>query len=630
MSYPKTWRFSFLLVAFLAASTGLAQQIDIAGGLGYPQTIVYNGKIITMDDASFGPNVGTIVQAMAIRDGKVLSIGSNGAVRALAGPQTQQIDLKGRTVMPSFIMTHEHPTDWQFTWPQPFRHVLPNDDVIVSRWLPNEPPKQQLAKFEPVLREALSKAKPGQWVRVVFNRGPEYEWVDEMGSVFNGSIKKEYLDTLAPNNPVIIKDGFIGLVGNQRAVDEFLKVHATANNDDVTRGRARPTDQEAARQAAQRGSIGRPTEPDVMMRGKLPTLANMLKAEMQLWTAWGITTFGSSPYAFSNLQALHLLDQRGEMPTRFAWGYTGPSWDLETLRVLAGTVGHGTDNLWLVGAWGENGSGCMTVKPRQGEEQECHFQPNSLGYEITSNIIKSGLRIATMHTGGDKDIDYMMDIIEQSSKEVGISLDEIRAKRHAFDHGGGAPRPDQIPRIKNLGMMASQNNTYLWKSGASQIAKRYGIEYTSWVVPRKSMTDAGVMTTWEIDRPLSYKVFFFITKGMNRFHDGDQQVYGAGEKTDRFTQLKAMTRWGGYYVLREKRLGTLEKGAYADFIVLDRDILTVPDAEIAQIKVLMTMVGGKPQHLVSSLARDVGMQPVGPSTWNDPIPDGWVPENWKW
>ena len=79
-----------------------------------------------------------------------------------------------------------------------------------------------------------------------------------------------------------------------------------------------------------------------------------------------------------------------------------------------------------------------------------------------------------MHTGGDKDIDYYMDAIEQASQRAGLTLEEIRAKRHAFDHGSGGPRPDQIPRMKNLGMMASQNNTYLWGDTAAQKAERYG------------------------------------------------------------------------------------------------------------------------------------------------------------
>src|SRR3989337_854225 len=86
---------------------GLAQNADVSAKLGYPQMILHNGKIVTMDDSSFEARVGTIVQAMAIRDGKILATGNNADLRALAGPQTKQIDLKGRMVLPSFIHTHE-------------------------------------------------------------------------------------------------------------------------------------------------------------------------------------------------------------------------------------------------------------------------------------------------------------------------------------------------------------------------------------------------------------------------------------------------------------------------------------------------------------------------------------------
>jgi len=238
---------------------------------------------------------------------------------------------------------------------------------------------------------------------------------------------------------------------------------------------------------------------------------------------------------------------------------------------------------------------------------------------------EAGLRIATMHTGGDKGIDNVMDAIEEGSRKADMTLDEIRAKRHSFDHGAGAPRPQQIPRIKNLGMMVSELNTIIWEDyrGASTIAKQYGIEYTNWVTPRKSVNDAGIMNSFEIDRPLPYKVFFFVKKGMDRFNDKDQKVYGASQKTDRITQLKALTTWGGYYLLREKRLGMLDLGSYADFIILDRDFLTIPEADIPKVRVLMTVVGGKTIHLNSELASEIGTQPVGPTTWKEPIPNGW-------
>ena len=218
-----------VLVAVLCSVWGWAQQADIAAKLAaYPQTIFYNGKIVSMSDASFNSEVGAIFQAMAIRDGKILATGTSADMRALAGPQTKQIDLKGREVLPSFIMTHEHPTDWAFIEPRGFRHVLPNDDVIVSRWMPSLPAKEQMARFEATVKEAVSKAKPGQWIRVIFNWGPNYEWATDVLDLYGKSIKKEYLDLLAPNNPIIVKDGFIGETANALAIAEFRSVHPPA------------------------------------------------------------------------------------------------------------------------------------------------------------------------------------------------------------------------------------------------------------------------------------------------------------------------------------------------------------------------------------------------------------------
>ena len=630
---------SVLSLVLLCGVIGKAQQSDIAAVLGYPQTIFYNGKIVTMNDTTFTSNVGTIAQAMAIRDDRILARGTNAEIRALAGPQTKQIDLKGRTVLPSFIMTHEHPTDWMWTEPLAFRHILPNDDVIVSRYLPNLPAKEQLALFEPTMKEAVAKAKPGQWIRITPNWGPDYEWAEQFsgprGGVWNESMAKEYLDLLAPNNPVCVSNGFTAAcMVNQKGVEEWLTVHPEGSC---------PVEGETCESPGMaRGRLGRPTGSDVMLKGKLPVLADILNSEFALWARYGITTFGGGPYAFSNLQAMNLLSRRGDMVARFAWAYDGPAWDLQTGRMVAGALGTGSDHLWLIGARGEGG-GCFSVPERAnwmqeigaapqqgGSEERCSNAKGSFGYQKMVNIAEGGLRVAGMHSGGDRGVDNFMDAIEEGSKRAGMTTEDIRAKRHAFDHSAGAPRPQQIPRIKNLGIIVSQLNTILWEThrGASVIAKQYGVEYTNWVVPRKSLIDASVMNTFEIDRPLPHKVFFFITKGMNRYNDRDKQVYGAGERTDRIAQLKALTTWGGYYALREKTLGMLEPNSYADFLILDRDYLTIPEADIPKIQILMTVVGGRPVHLGADVAREFGMQPLGPTTWTEPILAGWEPKQY--
>lgn len=427
-------------------------------------------------------------------------------------------------------------------------------------------------------------------------------------------VTRQRVDQIAPNNPVRVRNDWPlppQVMVNTKGLEEARKVYPTAGED-------KPGGLEAS------DPLGRQLEPDVIFKdlGHTEILANIIKAEMEIWAAYGITTFGSSPYADRNFQALSYLDRKGEMPGRFAWGYIGPDFSMDTLRYVAGLLGNGTDYLWNIGAWGGYPGGtCTTLKasPAVKANEFCGFAPGSPGRENLERIIKAGGRIATMHSGGDKDIDYFLDTIVKASKEAGLTMDDIRAKRHAFDHASGAPRPDQIPIIKDLGMYVSMDNLLLWENrrdyDTSYRVRNYGLEYASWAVPRKSVTAAGIMNGFEIDRSLPEKEFFFIYKGMTRFNEKDQKVLGPSERTDRITQLKALTRWGAYYVLREKELGSLEAGKFADFIVLDRDFLTIPETDIPNVKVLMTAVGGKIVHLMPGLARESGLSPVGPVTW---------------
>ena len=75
--------------------------------------------------------------------------------------------------------------------------------------------------------------------------------------------------------------------------------------------------------------------------------------------------------------------------------------------------------------------------------------------------------------------------------------------------------------------------------------------------------------------------------------NGTGRIWGPEEKLDRISGLRGWTTWAAESVLREKDLGSLEKGKLADFIVIDRDYFTIPEMDIKKIKNLMTAVGGK-------------------------------------
>ena len=594
------------VVIMLSMVPGIGETQSTASALGYPDMIVHNAKIITMDDASFSSSPGTIAEAMAIRDDRILAVGSDKQMQSLAGPNTRQLDLNGRTVMPGFILTHEHPTDWAWTEPSALNRVFPDgNEHVVVHFLEGDA-EHQLANWEDGLRTAVRKAKPGQWILLSSDWGANFEYMSELFPKFLPQISRQRLDELAPDNPVRVKNSWIDGLLNTRA----LAVVAEVFPEQEIEGRGN------------RGPTGRQLEPDVILHGKVELNAELLKSEMELWAAHGVTVYGSSPYTVGNLSALRILDQQGRMPGRFAWSYTGPDLHFHTIRLISALLGNGTDYLWNIGAHGErSGGNCTTLaaSERVKSQEFCRLDPGDDGRRVKEDIVRSGGRVAAMHSGGDKDIDHLLDIIEEQSAAAGLSLEDIRERRHAFDHASGAPRPDQIPRIKNLGMMVSMINTVIWENrtgyDASYRLRNYGAEYMHLSVPRNSVTKAGIMNTQEIDRALPHFLFYNVWVGMTRYNSGVDLVLAPEEGTDLMTQLKALTIWGAYYVLREDRLGSLEPGKLADFVVLDRDLLSIPRDDIPNTRVLMTVLGGKTIHLLPGLASELNDAAVGPTTW---------------
>ena len=99
-----------LALLVLLSSPMHAQQIppEVARH-GYADTLLVNGKVVSMDDKSTSSSVGRVYQAIAVKGDTIIKLGSSGEIRALAGPDTRILDLKGRTLMPGMINCHEHP-----------------------------------------------------------------------------------------------------------------------------------------------------------------------------------------------------------------------------------------------------------------------------------------------------------------------------------------------------------------------------------------------------------------------------------------------------------------------------------------------------------------------------------------
>ncbi len=504
--------------------------------------------------------------------------------------------------------------DWNPLNPYIVKKVV-TDDTHIERFI-NVAPDEVLQEFPGVLQEAVQKARPGQWVRISLLYGREFLWRDEIQPMLGRQINKQMLDLAAPNNPVIVRGGFVGTLFNQPAIDEYKNHYG-----DMWQKFVFPPITERDEETGTCPVCYREVEQEVIYTPD--DLREIYRLGLSWMGGYGVTLNSSGLYTGSAIAAYRTLDQRGQMAIRVPWTWQWrPRPDLWVDPYLpeaaSALVGKGSDYLWLVGLWPTGSSfNCSTLPGTTPEvkqrERSCIFAPSTPNELALYNMIKAGGRLTGIHTEGDKDIDYMLDIIERASKDAGLTLEEIKTKRHAYDHMGMSPRPDQVQRLKNLGMMVGGYNMFLWEGNAERIFNDYGEQAVAWIQPRRSLLDAGVMSSVEIDRPIGYTDLTYFTVlhiGITR-KDKNGKVWAPGQVVSREVMLKAGTIWGAYYAKKEDQLGSLESGKWADLAVLDKDYLTVPVDDIPKLRVLMTMVGGKVVHLVPSLAREIGMQPTG-------------------
>ena len=598
-------------------------------GQSAPDLIVYNGKIITVSDKGFTSNVGTIAQAMAVKDDKITAVGTTAQMRALAGASTKQVDLEGRTVVPGLIVVHDHPYDWAPQNPYAIKKVL-TDDVLITRYMNGSPAEQQKA-FPGVMQEAVSKAKPGEWIFIVFSLGEKYEYgLDDSESITNGKmIPLTLIDQLTPINPVLLRDPFTGVMVNSKAIEVIGKQFP---HEDMLRYLNKETGL---------GGGGSPMSAmrwvfhEVLMKDHYPQLREVHRIELSYWASVGVTTFASRAYTPSNLKVYTDMAKKGDMPVRstWTWGWRETFFDADPylFNTIVLMEGLGNDWFWNSGGWGVEspGSGCTTLQPRverPAGANRCQYEPSSRNFARMVDFVKAGGRISALHMGGDLDVDYLLEAIEKGSKEAGFTADQVRAKRHTFDHLTLSPRPDQIDRIKRLGMDVG-GAPFFYMENVGNNFKNYGEIAAEMTVPKKALVDAQIPNGFEIDRPLattSLTVFWTLARFIDRkVPQEGGKVYAPNQRINRELALKTATVWGAHYMMKEDKLGALEPGKLADFLILDRDYLTIPEDDIENIRVLWSVVGGSTKHLVPSLAKKWGMQPTGV-----PVEMGGPPSQW--
>lgn len=213
--------------------------------VNYPELIVHNAKIITVDDHEYNSNPGTIVQAMAVRDGKILKLGSNTDVLALRGPETQVMNLQGKTVLPGFVNNHHHP---QGSMERIAREMFELPGALVGYYinLVVEPsPDQTLAKVAQAVGMLHERQVDGytvnntDWIGVeLFPDGDVYPDLGSVSFMMSApsesdvAIGTEDLSEIVPNNPAVLMSGG-GIHISGRPTGVWYKVTQAADGSPV-------------------------------------------------------------------------------------------------------------------------------------------------------------------------------------------------------------------------------------------------------------------------------------------------------------------------------------------------------------------------------------------------------------
>ena len=605
---PFSWPTVLSLVFFLLPGSAQGQSVaDLTRKLeqlqAYPDLIVINSKISTMDERL------TKVEAMAVKNSRILALGTDDEIRFLAGPNTEVLDARGRTVLPGLIDSHTHPHAWAF---QHFANKY--DPQLEITYLKGR--AEDIARaLAPAIEKRAQELGPNKWIvihiprsmgftsyarRVLQNVDPIRPRSDTLVGE-NILITRAELDAMAPNNPVVVFASALGGSVTNTQAKEVMEATVGVELASLRLWYFLPY--------------------DIVLRSRLADIEELLKAEMIECNArYGITTVVSHIEPLQVIRALNRMDRIGEMPIRWAWvhraGFSLAKDPAEFYRLLGDSRGQGSDSFWNIGVGSEgwDKSFCTTAVAKDPKLQAAQENPESpcnilesRDYVAHLEALKSGLRITYMHAFRDKALDFAFELADQAMREGQITLDEIRENRTGFDHGA-LVRPDQISKLARYGIWMNFQTVYTWEFG-KDLVQEYGEQYLKWLTPTKSLLDGGarfVLSTdahiTRLDEELEYDakildwpwgngVWPFVGSFVHREING--KVWGAEEKLDRITVLKAYTNWAAEYVLRDQDLGSLEMGKLADFIVIDKDYFTVPEKEIDRIQTLLTVVGGK-------------------------------------
>jgi predicted amidohydrolase YtcJ len=544
-----------LAIVALAAYFCHSAPGDLVAQAAPPDLILHNGKIVTVD-ATF-----SYAQAVATRGGRFVAVGSNDAVRKIAGPGTRMIDLGGRTVVPGLSDNHLHSAGGG-----------PGVDLSRTR---------SIAEVLAAIVARVKQSRRGEII--VSNR----DWHEGQLREQRLPLRRD-LDTVAPDNPVVVIRGGHEYILNSAALARWKIDAQTAPPEG---GRiSRYEDGSLNGELVDRAKNLVPLEelmPHVTVVGATYDQQIAAKtAEYKKLHEAGLTSVRLAGVGARDIAMLADMRKRGLLTMRVnallsyaAVGEYRQEKGDEWLRVggIKLMIDGGFEGGWMREPYAEPyGEG--------GTYRGLSVMPADTFTSLVRTFNRDGWRVFT-HAVGDAAIDQVLSAYEAADAEK-----PLVGRRWGIEHAFIA-REDHFPRMKKLGLaLSAQHHLYL---AAPSLVKYWGTERAARTTPMRAMLDAGLPVSIGTDAavvpyPPLWAIYHFVTR--DTISGG---VVGRDQRITREEALRANTMGGAWLTFEEHDKGSIEVGKLADLVVLSDDIMTCPDKRIEQMQVEMTMVGGR-------------------------------------
>jgi predicted amidohydrolase YtcJ len=557
------WSRRRFLAGAGAASLGAVTRLQGQGAAA--DLVLYNGKIVTVDDAF------SIRQAIVIKDGRIVAVGGNELKNQYSGARA--IDLRGRMVMPGFHDTHIH------LGGHSRRYIDLNDTT-------------SLAQLKEQVHDKAKELGPGEWITGA--GWDEYHFTEQRKPL------RGDLDAAAPNNPVVLtRAGGHSSVGNSKALElaDINKATPDPPRGLIEKDAAGGPNGVIRERSDLYTRLVPKDKPADVRASLLKNVSDQLKL--------GITSVieaGSSvePDVVGSYAEWELLYQKhgAELPrASIQVGYPSPAGESKTgaakLKEFGKKTGDGNDRL-RVGSIGEMAADGGFTGPTAWSLVDYKGQPGFRGRafftpeEIHANI-EEGHKLGWqfgIHAIGDAAIAMTVD-----------ALDTVLQKYPRNDHRDYLCHFTVLPPDRTMRIMAkdkifiAQQPNFTYNLEGRYVETLEGNRLTTNNALTTPIKKYGIFMAFGSDNlPIGPMVGLYAA--VTRKGESGK-VYGAGEAVSMKDAITMYTRSGAFLTREEKIKGTLEVGKVADMIVLPEDLLNVAPDKVLNMKVDMTIVGGK-------------------------------------